>query len=218
VVNAASLLDGAISAGETIVVQGAGFGSGAQLSIGGVTVQPVSMNGTSITAVVPANVPANAAVFQVTSGGASSNQVLVPVNAVAPAIFSQDGSGFGQGYILNKDGSLNTPSNPAKPGDPITVFATGVGPVSLTQGYAVSQYPVNVFVDGFFANGIEAFMGPVTGLPGSVYQIQVYVPNPATLVSANPNLQGFTFPPLVGVTMVINGVVSQYGISFSIAN
>lgn len=33
VVNAASLLDGSISAGETIVVQGAGFGSGAQLLI-----------------------------------------------------------------------------------------------------------------------------------------------------------------------------------------
>ncbi len=218
VVNAASLLDGAISAGETIVVQGAGFGSSAQLSIGGVAVQPVSMSSSSITAVVPASAPANAAVVQVTSGSASSNQVLVPVTTAAPGIFSQNGNGYGQGYILNKDGTLNTPSNPAKPGDPITVFATGVGPVSFTQGYAVTQYPVDVYVDGFFADGIEAFMGPVSGLPGSVYQIQVYVPNPATLVSANPNLKGFVFPPLVGVTMVINGVVSQYGISFSISN
>jgi uncharacterized protein (TIGR03437 family) len=215
--NAASLLDGAISAGETVVVQGAGFGSDAQLSISGMVVQPISMNSTSITAVVPASVPPGAAVVQVSSGGASSNQVVVPVSAAAPGIFSQTGSGFGQGYILNKDGTLNTPSNPAKPGDPITVFATGVGPVSFTQGYAVSQYPVNVFVDGFFADGIEAFMGPVQGLPGNVYQIQVFVPNPATLVSANPNLQGFVFPPLVGVTLVINGVTSQYGISFSIS-
>jgi hypothetical protein len=57
----------------------------------------------------------------------------------------------------------------------------------------------------------------VPGFPGSVYEIQVYVPNPATLVSANPNLQGFTFPPLVGVTMVINGVSSQNGIAISIS-
>ena len=215
--NAASLLDGPVAAGETIVVQGAGFGSAAQLLIGGLAVQPISMTSTSITATVPQSVPAGAAEFQVTSGGASSNQVLVPVNVTAPGIFSQNGSGFGQGYIFNKNGTLNTPSNPGAPGDPITVFATGAGPVSIDQGYAVSQYPVDVYIDGFFCDGIEAFLGPVPGLPGNVFQIQVFVPNPATLVSANPNLKGFVFPPLVGVTMTINGVTSQSGISFSIA-
>jgi uncharacterized protein (TIGR03437 family) len=217
VVNAASLLDGAISAGETVVVNGAGFGTNAQLSIGGVAVQPISMTATTITATVPQGVPAGAAEVEVTSGGASSNQVLVAVAATSPGIFSQNGSGFGQGYILNKDGTLNTPSNPANPGDPIAIFATGVGPVSIDQGYAVSQYPVNVYVDGLFCDGIEAFIVPVPGLPGNVYEIQVYVPNPATLVSANSNLQGFTFPALVGVTMVINGVSSQNGIAFSIS-
>jgi hypothetical protein len=41
--NAASLLDGPISAGETIVVQGAGFGNDAQLSIGGTAVPLISI-------------------------------------------------------------------------------------------------------------------------------------------------------------------------------
>ncbi len=173
--NAASVLDGAISAGETIVVEGAGFGSGAQLLIGGIAVPAISVTATAITAVVPQSVPVGAVEIQVQSGGASSNQVLMPVGVTSPGIFAQNGLGYGQGYILNKDGTLNTPSNPAAPGDPITIFATGVGPVSFTaisgQSYAVTQFPVNVLIDGFYSNGVAAVMGPVNGFPGSVYQI-----------------------------------------------
>jgi uncharacterized protein (TIGR03437 family) len=221
VVNAASLLDGPISAGEAIVVQGAGFGSGAQLLIGGADVPAISMTSTAITAVVPQSVALGAnpgAVdVQVESGGASSNQVLIQVAATSPGIFSQDGSGFGQGYILNKDGTLNTPANPAAPGDPITIYATGVGPVSFTQGYAMTQFPVNVFVEGFYAYGVAAVMGPVNGFPGSVYQITVYVPNPAALTANNPDLANFKFPPLVGITMQIDGATSQNGLAISIS-
>lgn len=154
---------------------------------------------------------------QVQSGGASSNQVLIAVAAASPGIFSQDGSGYGQGYILNKDGTLNTPANPAAPGDPITIYATGVGPVSFTQGYAMTQFPVNVFVEGFYAYGVAAVMGPVNGFPGSVYQITVYVPNPAVLTASNPDLKNFKFPPLVGVTMQIDGATSQNGLAISIS-
>jgi uncharacterized protein (TIGR03437 family) len=217
VVNAASLLDGPISPGEAIVVRGAGFGSDSRLSIGGLLVPPISVTTTSITAVVPAfNGPTNAAGINVVSGGAASNDVVVPVSAASPGIFSQDGSGYGQGYILNKDGTLNSPSNPASTGDPITIYATGVGPVSFTQGYAMTQFPVNVFVEDFYANGLAAVMGPVNGFPGSVYQITVYIPSPAALVANNPDLKNFQFPPLVGITMQIDGATSQNGIAVSI--
>ncbi len=215
--NAASMLDGQIAAGETIVVQGAGFATGAQLSIGGVAVTPISVTPTTMLAIVPPNVPGTAAEVQVQSAGASSNQVLVPVALTAPGIFTQNGSGFGPGYILNKDGTLNTPSNPAHPGDPITVFATGVGPVSFTGGYAASQYPVNIFVDDFFCYGVAAVMGPVSGFPGSVYQITVYAPNPATLVANNPDLKNFQFPPTVGIVMQVNGISSQIGVALSLS-
>jgi len=215
--NAASMLDGQIAPGETILVQGAGFATGAQLSIGGVAVTPISVTTTTIAAVVPQSVPGVAAEVQVQSAGASSNQVLIPVASAAPGIFTQNGSGFGQGYILNKDGTLNTPSNAANPGDPITIFATGVGPVSFSGGYAVSQFPVNVFVYDFFCYGVAAVMGPVSGFPGSVYQITVYAPNPATLVANNPDLKNFKFPPTVGITMQVNGVSSQIGVALSIS-
>ena len=131
----------------------------------------------------------------------------MPAAVASPGIFSADGTGFGQGYILNKDGKLNTPANPAAPGDMITIMATGVGPVSFTEGYAVTEFPVNVFINGVYCDGVAATMGAVNGLPGSVFRITVYV----------PNLAGFTFPPLSGVVMQINGASSQIGIAISIA-
>ncbi len=59
-------------------------------------------------------------------------------------------------------------------------------------------------------------MGPVSGLPGAVYQLTVIVPNPATMAASNPNLSNFTFPPQVGVVLQIHGASSQNGLSISI--
>jgi uncharacterized protein (TIGR03437 family) len=208
VVNAASLADTPLAAGETIVVRGAGFGEHAQLLIGGTIVPPLSIAPAAITAIVPAELPAAAAV-EVRSGGLSSNSLLMPVAVTSPGIFSQDGTGYGEGYILNKDGSLNSPSHPARPGDKITIFATGVGPMTFTDCCAVTDFPVNVFIDHVYCNGIAAIAGPVSGLPGTVYQISVYVPDGAALV-ANANR------PPDGVVLQVNGANSQDGIAVSI--
>jgi Beta-propeller repeat/IPT/TIG domain len=95
--NAASLVDGPLSAGETIVVNGAGFGGDAQLTIGGVAISPISVTSTAITAIVPATVPAAAAAVQVQSGGAVSNSVLMPVALTSPGMSLQSGAGYGPG-------------------------------------------------------------------------------------------------------------------------
>lgn len=79
--NQASQYSDPLSEGETVVIQGAGFAAGAQLSIGGVTVTPISISPTSIVATVPAGLSGAAAKVQVLSGGAASNSVLV---ALAP--------------------------------------------------------------------------------------------------------------------------------------
>lgn len=215
VVNAASLLDYPISAGEAIVVRGAGFGDNTQLLIDGTPVSPISITPTAITLTAPAVLPEAVVTFEVRSGGGSSNSVMMPVALTSPGVFSQNGSGLGQGYIVNKDGTLNSPSNPARPGDKITIFATGVGPMTFTQCCAVTDFPVNVFIDRIYCDGVAAINGPVSGLPGNVYQITVYVPDPAVVFAGrNP---AFTFPPLSPLTLQINGVSSPDGIMISIA-
>ncbi|HUA62693.1 MAG TPA: SBBP repeat-containing protein [Verrucomicrobiae bacterium] len=216
VANAASRLPVALSPGATFTVRGQGFGADSLLTLNGASIPLLSQTATSLTAVVPADIAMGVATVQVASGGASSNSVLVPVASAAPGVFSADGSGLGQGYILNADGSRNSPSNPAKEGDAITIFATGVGPVSFTDGYAVLSSPPNVFVDGFYANGIAATFGPVTGLTGNVYRISVYIPRPSDYANVNPNLQGFVMPPQVAVTLQVNGVYSQAGLALSV--
>jgi len=140
---------------------------------------------------------------QVSANGTLSNPVYVPAGPASPAIYSVNGSGFGQGYILNGDGTLNSPSNPAPPGGPVTIFVAGAGQFSLSNGFAVTSLAPSVFIDGFYCNGVAAIAGPVNGMPGSVYQITILVPNPATLAANNPDLGNFTLPAQSSVQIVM---------------
>ena len=127
-------------------------------------------------------------------------------------------AGLGQGYILNEDGTLNSPANPAKEGSPITIFATGVGPLSFVDGYAVTSSLPTVTVGGWYANGIAASFGPVAGFPGSVYQISVYVPRPSDFANVNPTLKGFVLPPTVAVSLEVGGARTQAGLALSVTH
>jgi uncharacterized protein (TIGR03437 family) len=68
----------------------------------------------------------NGATTQVTG----VNLVAVVENslpAATPGVFTDNSSGTGQGAILNQDGSVNSPSRPANPGDIVSVFMMGTG-------------------------------------------------------------------------------------------
>ncbi len=52
------------------------------------------------------------------------------IGPVSPGLFTATENGAGQGLILNQDGSLNGPSNPAPAGSTITLYGTGQGQVS----------------------------------------------------------------------------------------
>jgi uncharacterized protein (TIGR03437 family) len=119
--------------------------------------------------------------------------------------------------ILNQDGSLNSTDNPAKPGDRITIFATGVGPVTFDHGFAVTANPVSVFIHLFYARGVAAVMRPVDGLPGDIYQLTVYLPSYEQIAADLPFFGPFRYPSQVGVILRLAGAASQYGLAISIA-
>ncbi len=218
VVNAASLLGTGLSPGVTFVVKGAGFGDDAELLVNGSPLRLTAQGAESLTAALPLDFTANGAVaVAVQSGGATSNTYLAPFLAAGPGIFSVDGTSQGRAYVLNSDGTLNSPANPAKPGSEITIYATGVGHMSFTDGYAVTDAPVIVAVDGFGAPGIAAVWRPVQGFPGNVYQISVYVPDPASYAAVNSNFSNFVFPPMSPITIQVSGVTSQNGLWVSIS-
>jgi uncharacterized protein (TIGR03437 family) len=218
-VNAASQLGVPLSPGAAFQVQGEGFGDDAVLLMNGSALPLLSQSRNALTAILPSDFSApGAATVVVQSGGSSSSPYLAAVAIAAPGVFSVGGSGMGQGYILNQDGTMNSPDNPAKEGSPITICATGVGPIRFDGGYAVTASPVNVDIGGFYANGIAAKEGPVAGLPGNVYQISVYVPRPSDFAAGNPNLKNFVMPPVVAVSLEVNGARSQAGLALSVTH
>jgi len=217
VVNAASRIAGPLSPGEVVAALGAGFGPDSRLMINGEPATVVSESANSVVGVVPANIAtAGALTVNITSGGTVSNAAYMPAAVASPGIYSVNGSGTGQGYILNSDGTVNSPSNPAAMGSAITILATGVGAIQYVGPYAVTNLPVSIFVDGFYADGIAAVTKQAQGLAGTVYEIGVYVPTPA----------GFVMPPQVEVKMVLGDVnsanpdfsalISQAGIALSV--
>ncbi len=225
--NSASRIAAPLAPGEPVLAVGAGFGAGSQIVLDGAPLATASSTATSIVAVLPDTTTTSGAhTVQVSNAGALSNSVVVPAAPASPAIYSVDGSGAGQGYILNSDGSLNSPANPASPGSAITILAAGPGQYTLSDGYAVTGLSPAVFIDGFYCNGIAATIGPVNGLPGNVYQISVYVPDPAALVESNPDLKNFMFPAQSAVQLVMgpvnplnfanSGMISQNGIFINI--
>ena len=225
--NYASHMASPLAPGEPVIATGVGFGADAQIVLDGTPLATLSGTASSIVAVIPDSAPTTGPhTVQVSSGGAASNPLYVPAAAASPAIFSVDGSGFGQGYILNSDGTLNSPSNPAAPGSAITLFVTAPGPYTLVNGYAVTDQLAAVFLDGgIYCSGIAAIIGPVSGLPGNVYQIGVYIPTVASLVAQDPDLKNYTYPAQTGIQIamgtrwqsIVNPVTaSQNGIYLNI--
>ncbi|MDQ2899279.1 MAG: hypothetical protein M3Y07_05690 [Acidobacteriota bacterium] len=128
VVNTASQYAVPLSPGESINAIGSGFDSDAQLLLNGTPVPIQSRDAERLTAIVPAGLALNgAAEVAIVSSGGASNAVAVPTAIASAGIYSVARTGFGQGYILNGDGGLNSPDNPAAVGSAITIFAAGVG-------------------------------------------------------------------------------------------
>ncbi len=119
--------------------------------------------------------------------GALSSAVTVPVAAVAPALFSANGTGAGQTAAVNGDNSLNDAAHPAAPGGYISLYATGEGqttPAGQDGKVAARalpvpapQLPVSVTVGGQPATVLYAGAAPgeVAGLMQVVIQIPATV-------------------------------------------
>jgi uncharacterized protein (TIGR03437 family) len=219
--NYASHIAGPLAPGQPILALGSGFGDGAQIVVDGSPLATVSATDTSLLAVLPDTAPISGAhTIQVAKNATLSNSVYAPAAAASPGIYTADGSGVGQGYILNSDGTVNSPTNPAATGSAVTIFIAGEGPYALTNGFAVTPQPPSVFIDGFYCNGIAAKVRPVDGLPGNVYELTLLVPDPAVLAQNNPDLRNFRFPPQSSIQVSMGPanfpMLSQSGVFINI--
>lgn len=150
-----------------------------------------------INAMIPFEVTGTSTQVTIVTGpNAAGNTLTVNLAATAPGIFP---AGQGQGVILNStDNTVAAPagtfpgSHPAKPGDFIVIYASGLGPVSpaLPSGVAAGaggttfptlSSPPRVTIGGQPAT--IQFAGLVPTLVG-LYQINAVVPNIAANAAA----------------------------------
>jgi uncharacterized protein (TIGR03437 family) len=136
--------------------------------------------------------------------GSSVAKTSVSVAPTAPAIFTANGSGKGQAAILNQDGTLNSPSNPAPVGTIVSLFATGAGVFNppLTDGQIVptgsTAAPVARIGMGLgnYDTTIK-YIGPAPGMVAGVLQVNFLVPSyitPGTAVAVNIGAGGVVSP------------------------
>jgi uncharacterized protein (TIGR03437 family) len=230
VVNAASGLPSAVAPGEIIALYGTGLGlppplittipPGAKggdvigytnVLIDGGTVDQIYASSGQVNAIVPFGLGSTGtAAIQVSADLAFPTETWsIPLAASAPGIFTLNGSGVGAGAIVNQDGSINSPTNPASRGTFIQIYATGGGPtsppsvagdVALTP--ASLTLPVTLTIGG--VNAEVLYAGNAPGEVVGVVQINAVVP------------QSLTPGPALPVVMTIGGAASQPGVTVSI--
>ena len=202
VVNAASFAGGPVAPGELVTIFGAGIGPTTLASLeltafgfvgtligdttvlfDGIPAPLIYASAGQTTAIVPYSVAGKTSTqMTVVYQGRTSAPVTLAVTAAAPALFSADSSGKGNGAILNQDNSPNSPANPADKGSVVVLFGTGEGqtnPAGIDGRIAATVFPkplgsVKVSIGGIQAD--IAYAGAAPFLVAGVFQINATVP------------------------------------------
>ena len=210
VANAASYSAGAVAPGEAVVIWGRSLG-GATARFDGIAAPLIYTTPTQLCAVVPYELAGRSqSKLQVESQGISSAPFAVPVGASAPGLFALDGSGQGQGAILNQDNSVNGPFNPAARGTVVTLFGTGEGqtiPAGVdgripdASSLAQPVLPVTASIGGQAAEVIYA--GSAPGQVSGILQVNLRVPSSIAPAAAVPVIITIGIGSQSGVTIAV---------------
>ncbi len=157
--------------------------AGVRVLFDGVPAPLLYVSAKQISAVVPYGVPPNGrTVAQVDYQGLRSNPLVLWVAPALVGIFSQDSSGRGPGAILNQDGSVNSPSNPAEKGSIVVLYGTGEGrtqPEGVDGRVTAEPLPrpvLRIFAQIADRATEVLYAGGAPGLVAGVLQMNIRVP------------------------------------------
>jgi len=94
----------------------------------------------------------------------------IELAAVSPGIFTLGGN---RGAIVNQNGTINGSSNPARRGEVISVYATGLGALRQQGALQVAVTPVTASIEGVPL--VTQYAGAAPGFPG-LFQINLLIP------------------------------------------
>ena len=109
---------------------------GARVSVNGLPAPIFYATSGQLGIQIPTEVTGATATIQITTAGQASASRSIAIDASAPGIFTTNSQGSGQGVIVNAQtgilaaaaGSVSgATTQPARPGDDVTIFATGLG-------------------------------------------------------------------------------------------
>lgn len=200
VANAASYETGAVAPGEYVVLYGETLGpitlaagrlngdrldteaGGTRVLIDGTAAPIVYSSSTQLVTILPYNVAGKAtAQLVVEYNGERSPPVELTVAESAPGVFLQSAGQYGA--ILNQNGSVNGPGNPAEAESIVSIYATGEGQTTPAgvDGLIASatRLPAPIAPVKVFMNGVEAeilYAGAAPGAPAGALQVNARVP------------------------------------------
>jgi uncharacterized protein (TIGR03437 family) len=213
VVNAASYVGGAVSPGEIVTIFGTALGPSQPVSATIVEGRPVGatiadtrvlfagmaapllyVSSGQVTAIVPNAVASRSSVtIQVEHSGALSNGVTLPVLQAHLGTFTLDASGQGRAAVVNEDGTLNLPTNPARRGSIVAIFGTGGGQTdpALADGQVAGNPPPRLKIPvrasdpelectGVMSDVQVLYAGSVASAVAGLVQVNVRVPDSAS--------------------------------------
>jgi uncharacterized protein (TIGR03437 family) len=179
---------------------------GVSMTINGIAAPIYSVVGGSspvINAVIPFAATGSTATIVVTSNNVKSNSVDVPLAASGPGIFSVPPNGISGGAMRHLNGVLVSASAPASRGEFISVYLTGLGPVSpkVADGVAAPGAEPLARVTGpiaVYVGGVQTPAPQFAGLAptfAGLYQLNIQIPfgapTGATSLAVQTN-EGFT--------------------------
>ncbi|MGA9625127.1 MAG: hypothetical protein WBL65_08355 [Bryobacteraceae bacterium] len=127
-----------------------------------------------ITVQVPCEVtPSSAVTVAVTVGTAPPDTVSVPVLAASPGIFQTAmPDGVSRAVIVRPDGSFVSLANPARRGETVRAYATGLGVTAPTVGTNATAIPgADAIVQGILIMGVTNTIGQAEGVRVSTARV-----------------------------------------------
>lgn len=233
--NSASLVVGPISPGELVSLFGSGLGPQQGVLIADVPPNPYPTLAANVEvtfdgipspllwvqdaqiAVVPWSItPGQNTVICAAYNNATTNCLTLPVVTATPAVFTADGI---YAAALNQDGSYNTADNPTPPGSIVSVWATGLGPITPAQADGTPiglPLPANSFTFGVEAVYALGPSGVVTEfLP---FDVQYAGPAPALVAGVSQiNFKVESFVSYGTICLYMRSTVSNGCFSIHIA-
>ncbi|HVT95096.1 MAG TPA: IPT/TIG domain-containing protein [Bryobacteraceae bacterium] len=184
-----------------------------QVLVNGVPAPLLMVSANQINAIIPGATPVgSSASIQVVHQGAKSDPVTLQVAQAAPAIFSANSSGQGQGAILNADTSYNSAQNPAAAGSLVSIFLDGAG--TSTPAQADGSITTQVLADIPKLNQTVSVL-----IGGNPAEISYAGPAPgavAGLTQVNARIPAGTPSGPASVTVSVGTVISGSGITVAV--